>query len=267
MRKQFLVLICLAAIMAMQTATAQRPKGLVGAGFAIVPEYEGANKYEFGPAFFGRYNFDNGMYVGTQPFNSSGRAFSLFAQLIPESMNEVLELGPVLLIRPSRDDVDTNSVDDMRKVDTAVELGGGIGLDFGDLGFFLTGVADVADAHDGGLINLSGEYNWGFRDDLSFTFTIAGTWASEDYMETYFGVSNSDSRRSGLKRFNADSGFKDVDFGIRANYITPWSKHWGILGTVHYSRLLGDAEDSPLVDDVGDENQWLFSLALSYTFF
>ena len=266
MGKQLLIFICLTAIIATQTSMAQQPRGFVGAGAAILPEYEGANKYEFGPGFFGRYNFDNGMYIGTEPNLSAGRAFKLYAQLIPNSMNEVLELGPVLQIRPKRDDVDTNSVDDMKQVDTAVELGGGIGLDFGNLDFFLTGVADVADAHNGALINLSSQYRWPFRDDLSFTFSIAGTWASEDYMDTYFGVSGSDSRRSGLKRFDADSGFKDVDFGVNVNYITPWSKHWGILGSVRYSRLLSDAEDSPLVDDVGDENQWFFFMGVSYTF-
>jgi len=271
MRKQLLIFICITVIIAMQTSMAARPRGFVGGGFGIVPEYEGANKYELSPAFFGQYNFDNGMFIGTEPNQSAGRAFKLFANLIPTSMNEVLNLGPILQIRPGRDDVDTKEVDRMKDVDTAVELGGAIGLDFGDLDFFFTGLADVSDAHEGALINLSSTYRWPFRDDLSFTFSVAGTWASDDYMQTYFGVSRSDSDRTAttgnrLRRFNADSGFKDVDFGVTANYITPWSKNWGILGSFRYARLLGDAEDSPLVDDVGDKNQWFFALALSYTF-
>jgi outer membrane scaffolding protein for murein synthesis (MipA/OmpV family) len=266
MRKQLLIFICITVIIAMQTSMAAQPRGFVGGGFGIVPEYEGANKYEAGPAFFGRYNFDNGMYIGTEPNQSSGRAFKLFANLIPTSMNEVLNLGPILQIRPGRDDVDTKEVDRMKDIDTAVELGGAIGLNFGDLDFFFTGVADVSDTHTGSLINLSSAYRWPFREDLSFTFSIAGTWASDDYMQTYFGVSGSDSQRSGLPRYKADAGFKDVDFGVRANYITPWSKNWGILGSLRYSRLLGDAKDSPLVDDVGDKNQWFFALAASYTF-
>jgi outer membrane protein len=33
-----------------------------------------------------------------------------------------------------------------------------------------------------------------------------------------------------------------------------------------YTRLLGDAADSPVTDDVGDENQMFGGLLINYTF-
>jgi outer membrane scaffolding protein for murein synthesis (MipA/OmpV family) len=37
-----------------------------------------------------------------------------------------------------------------------------------------------------------------------------------------------------------------------------------VLGT--YARLLGDAEDSPIVDDVGDANQFFGGALINYRF-
>jgi outer membrane scaffolding protein for murein synthesis (MipA/OmpV family) len=39
-----------------------------------------------------------------------------------------------------------------------------------------------------------------------------------------------------------------------------------LTGLAAYSRLLGDAEDSPIVDDRGSANQLLGGVLLNYTF-
>jgi len=44
------------------------------------------------------------------------------------------------------------------------------------------------------------------------------------------------------------------------------TENWGITGALRYTRLLGDAADSPLVEDEGDENQLLLGLLVSYSF-
>lgn len=45
----------------------------------------------------------------------------------------------------------------------------------------------------------------------------------------------------------------------------PW-QHWGFMGLVSYKRLLDDAEDSPVVDDEGDENQLMGGILVTYSF-
>jgi outer membrane protein len=83
-------------------------------------------------------------------------------------------------------------------------------------------------------------------------------------MEEYFGVDGSDAASSGLPRYDADGGFKDYGLGISANY--KFTNTWGLIAGFNYHRMLGDAEDSPLVDDEGDKNQYKVSVAISYSF-
>jgi len=96
------------------------------------------------------------------------------------------------------------------------------------------------------------------------TLSAFTTWASEDYMEAYFGINQSNSNKSGLKTFDADSGIKDVGIALPVTY-SPW-EHWSIMGAVAYKRLLGDAADSPVVDDEGNANQFIGGMLLIYRF-
>ena len=102
------------------------------------------------------------------------------------------------------------------------------------------------------------------RSDLAPFFGEYTTWADEDYMEAYFEIDNRDSDRSGLRKFGADSGLKDVGLNLAASF-KPW-RHWGLMGLVSYKRLLNDAEDSPVVDDEGDENQFVGGILVIYNF-
>jgi outer membrane scaffolding protein for murein synthesis (MipA/OmpV family) len=82
-------------------------------------------------------------------------------------------------------------------------------------------------------------------------------------MDTYFGVDLEDSFRSGLRRFSADSGFRDLS--ISPGLVWHLTKDWHIGAGVRYMRLLSDAEDSPVVDDVGDKNQWIGGIGVAYS--
>ena len=73
-----------------------------------------------------------------------------------------------------------------------------------------------------------------------------------------------DAARSGLQTFDADAGFKDVGLNLAALY-KPW-EHWGFVGLASYRRLLGDAEDSLVVDDEGDKNQFTGGILVFYKF-
>ena len=98
----------------------------------------------------------------------------------------------------------------------------------------------------------------------SFVLSFGGnfTYASDDYMDTYFGVSERDSQRTGLQQFEADAGVRDVRFSLMA--IQSLSVSWHLAGGIVYSRLLSDASDSPVVDDRGDENQYFLGVGAVY---
>lgn len=90
----------------------------------------------------------------------------------------------------------------------------------------------------------------------------SATWADEDYMESYFGVNPAQSSASGYSRYKPESGFKSVDFEAGVIWLLA-DGHCAVNAQVGYSRLLGDAKDSPVVRDAGRFSGGLF---LSYRF-
>jgi outer membrane scaffolding protein for murein synthesis (MipA/OmpV family) len=53
---------------------------------------------------------------------------------------------------------------------------------------------------------------------------------------------------------------------VNASLTYQFAGNWSATGLVRYTRLLGDAEDSPVTDDAGDENQVFSGLLINYTF-
>ena len=221
--------------------------GLIGLGAGASPDYEGSDYTEAVPVIFGNYTWDSGRSVSLGGAPSTGRAARLSTNLLASGSGPKWELGPLLQFRMERDDVDNNRVDNMSKVKSTAEAGALVGFRNGPWEAQLSFATDVGDEHDGYLVYLNGAYTATVNNDFKLKFGVRTTYADDDYMDTYFGVSGSDAARSGLKRYSADSGMKDV--GVTVTAIYALNKSWGITGGIAYSKLLNDAEDSPLVDD------------------
>ena len=101
-------------------------------------------------------------------------------------------------------------------------------------------------------------------DSLRVDASVGSTWADEDYMSSYFGIDGADAARSGLDQYSADEGFKDISFGGGISYRL--FERVSISALASYTRLINDAADSPIVDDAGDENQFLAGALVNYTF-
>ncbi len=238
--------------------------GFVGLGASFAPDYEGGDDYEAGPALFGKYTFDNGMFVKLGGTAEAARSARLNANLIPSRWSENWWAGPLVQYRPGRKGVDNDRVDDMENIEHTGEAGAFVSYLMGRWEFTLAGSADVGDVSNGVVADLEIAYDWPINDTWTFSFNGTASYANGNYMDTYFGVSREDSRRSGLQQYNADGGIKDVGAAVLVNY-TPW-KRWGIAGGLTYSRLLGDADDDSPVTDEGSENQASFLLAATYKF-
>ena len=113
-------------------------------------------------------------------------------------------------------------------------------------------------------VGLRSHYTAPFAGSWRFHGGVASTYATEDYMDEYFSINAADSARSGLSTFNADEGFKDVVLDASLTY--QFAGNWSATGSLKYTRLLGDAADSPVTDDVGDENQLFSGLVINYSF-
>lgn len=99
----------------------------------------------------------------------------------------------------------------------------------------------------------------------SLSFGPRLSWAGNNYMKTYFSVSDSEAADSGgrLDSFSADGGLRALGVAVNGSYALTDSVF--LLGNARYDLLIGDAGDSPIVK-AGDDNQFTFGLGVSYRF-
>jgi outer membrane protein len=126
----------------------------------------------------------------------------------------------------------------------------------------LSAKQDIADEHGGFLADASVRAFYPISRSFVLAYGAGLTYGSSDYMDTYFGVDAVDSAVTGLRRFGADAGFRDVRLSLMA--IQSLSINWHVAAGAVYSRLLGDAKDSPVVSDRGDENMFFFGAGVVY---
>jgi outer membrane scaffolding protein for murein synthesis (MipA/OmpV family) len=83
-------------------------------------------------------------------------------------------------------------------------------------------------------------------------------------MQNSFGISGAQaaSSQKNYSPYTAESGIKDV--GLSASVSHAVTDHISVMLGAKYARLLGDAADSPLVDQEGDANQLQGMLGLIY---
>ena len=256
-RKTRIMLMVSAAIVVLMTAltpVAHAADVSLGAGVGASPDYEGSEDYQAVPIPYVNIMWSNHMSI-----NLLGNKAKV--NLIPSPIWKAGVVGEYI---GERDDVDNNRVDRLEDVDTSFMLGGFFGFEYANWSASIEAMADVADGNDGAIVRLNGGYRIPIDQSWLLSLGAFTTWADDDYMEAYFEIDNRDSNRSGLDKFGADSGFKDVGLNLAASF-KPW-QHWGLMGLVSYKRLLNDAEDSPVVDDEGDENQFTGGILVIYNF-
>jgi len=177
--------------------------------------------------------------------------------------SKTVSLGPILHYRMERDDVDNDNVDALKNVDAALEGGLFARISYRDVQLGLQWLCDLSDGHDGHLTTPSLGYRWQVDEKLTILPTVSATYASKEYMQSYFGV---DAQNRGANTaypdFRAGSGWKDAGVNVTANY--QLNDNWGVTALASYSRLLDDAKHSPLVDGDGRADQVFGGLMLTY---
>jgi len=251
---------------------AQRGQGTTGsgmhyrvaAGTGARPDYEGSNNYDPYPIGNLKVWWDDGRYAELVGAQSSGSALRLAGNLIP---NYPIEFGPVLQYRMKRDNVQSGRVDALGEVDAAVEAGVTAAYRMEQWMLGATWVYDISSKYEGHLLELAGGYEEKLSSNLEVSLTAASTWASDGYMDTYFGVSAADAAViPGYTAHNPDAGFKDVGGRMALAWAGDNWGGWKLIASFSYFRLLDDAEDSPVVDESGDANQYFGGLMGSYEF-
>ena len=251
---QWLPLMALAAL----SGPAAAADFTVGIGVGAAPDYEGSDDYQGVPTWL--ISADD-LYHPDTHVTLAGPI--LRSNFVPHPNLRAGLSGQYI---PERDDVEDDDVDEMESVDAAFLLGGIFGWDFFsspeiEFAALLDLRYDVA-SDNGYLITPRLSYANRLSNRVSIGGELFSNYASEDYMDEYFGVSAADAARSGLDTFDADAGFKDVGLTASVNY--RFAEKWSVSLLGGYARLLGDASDSPVVDDRGDANQLFLGFTLNY---
>ncbi|MDZ4394787.1 MipA/OmpV family protein [Cypionkella sp.] len=113
----------------------------------------------------------------------------------------------------------------------------------------------------GTLADASLSYRYNVTPKLTLIPVIGTTWSDGDYNQSYFGVTPTQATRADIDSFTPGSGFKDVSIGLTANYRV--TERVNLTASATMSKLLGDAQDSPIVFD---DTQSFGFIGLSYRF-
>lgn len=122
-------------------------------------------------------------------------------------------------------------------------------------------LTDVDDNGQGTVVNLGARVAYQPTQRLHLSIGPAITWGNEEHMQTFFGIDEQQSLRSGYTPFEADAGASRVRFTVGGRYHL--SPNWGIGASIMASRFLDDVSDSPVIQD---RNQLAYGLFVTYRF-
>jgi MipA family protein len=232
----------------------------VAVGVGGAPDYLGSDEYLVGlaPAV--------GLELGPTRFRMLGNWAMLDLLGKPN-----FSIGPAAVYRFGRFDVDDAVVSRLPGIDNTVNLGINFGYEYVDpddpfkrIAFGIDILHDVGGVYDGFVVNgfARGIYPLPWRGGALVT-VLGTTYGGDAYGDTYFSVSSADAAASGLPQYAAGAGFRDARLGL--GLFQSLSLNWHVGAGVVYSRLVGDAADSPIVADRGSPNQFIFGVGVAYT--
>ena len=104
---------------------------------------------------------------------------------------------------------------------------------------------------------------------IAASLSVNGEWADDKFMDYYYSLDAAGAATIGLPQFHAEGGFKslgaqllvgwDVDNDLRNGGLA-------LFAVGGYTRLMGDAADSPFTRLRGSPDQWLIGAGVGYTF-
>lgn len=229
-------------------------------GVASLPEFEGGSDHQLVPFGVTNLNF-KGMQL---------EIYGLQGTLNVLGNKGALKIGPAFSVNFPREDV-IPDLPTFGEVDFALEVGGFVGFEV-PFGRFREGSLrgqvsfrhDVLGAHSGFLVTPEIEYFFALNRMFRVGIGANATWASKDYMTSYFGVTPEQSQQSALDTFEIGAGLKDI--GAEAFSIFSFSEQWGLFTRVSYNRILGDAADSPIIRTYGDRDQFFYGAGVFFRF-
>ena len=221
-----------------------------GAGVLARPDFPGSDSLEVLPVPAFNVVYDQRWFL-----NADG----LGAYLVHRERGSLtLSLAPDLTRRDESDSAHLRGLGDVDRT-AAARLKSS--YRFGPVTATAALVTDIADEGHGTLAELALQMRSELTQRLSLNYGVAARWIDDEYAESFFGVTQDQSQRSGLPRYEAQSGFGDTRLFVNAVYVL--NPRWIVTGGAAAASLQGDAKDSPIVED---DSYFQFDAAVLYRF-
>lgn len=256
----------MAAAVGLSAPGAQAQSGLSGlfgtsdveiaaGGIAVVmPRYEGSKQYRvLGVPFLA----PGGPETDQDRFHFKGaddlrlRLFNL----------QNLEFGALGGWRFGRHEDDADHLRGLGDVSGGLIVGGYVAYHMGPLTPFVSYHHQVTGSETGGILRFGAETKAKVLPWLTLSAMGGATWADDDYMQSFFGVTADQAAASGLTRFDTGSQIKDAFVEIGSEFQIDAA--WKLKLTGRYSRLVGDAASSPITET---PDQFAGMVTISYDF-
>jgi outer membrane scaffolding protein for murein synthesis (MipA/OmpV family) len=241
----------------------------VGAGVAIVPDYEGSDDYRLIPAGAVRGKVSGisfttrGAYLYVDVVSHSGAKFEFNA-------------GPAIGARLNkRRHIHDDVIELLPRTKTAIEAGGFAGVSFhgltnpyDTLGLRLDVLHDIGSAHKSTVFSPNLEFSTPLSRTTYASANVGMEFVGNKFADYSYTITPAAALASGLPAFDADGGMKNWKAGLLLNQSLSGDLLHGLslFGVGQYSRLVGDFKRSPIVSQRGSANQWVAAAGLSYTF-
>ena len=167
-----------------------------------------------------------------------------------------LSITPSLRMLGSRDQDDDAALAGLGDINRAYEVGGKVSYGIGPVTAYAAARKGF-DGHDGIAGELGVRYRVDVNDRLTVWSGLVLGYGDSDFSQTYFGVTADQSAASDYDEYTPGGGFTSAAAKFEARYAITDST--ALLGEVQYGRLIGDAADSPIVQD---KNQPLVRLGI-----
>ncbi len=226
----------------------------VGGMVVVSPTYEGSNRYEI---------------IGV-PLISPGSGSGDLGLVDVEGLDDIrlrlfraggFEAGPLFGYRFGREESDGPRLNGMGDLDGGVIVGGYAGYRSGGLFPFVSYHHQVSGDDTGAVARFGVELKNRLSSRVELTGVVGATWASNDHMQSFFGVDAAQVLTSGHAQFEADAGLKNAYLGLTADIRL--DDRWDLKLMGRYAHLVGDAADSPLT---ASEHQLYGGIGLTYKF-
>ncbi|SEL09715.1 Outer membrane scaffolding protein for murein synthesis, MipA/OmpV family [Kosakonia sacchari] len=231
----------------------------LGGGVDVAPRYSGSDESRVTTALVLDYAMTNGFFVSTTRGIGYGNNIGK------------LNYSTALSYRTGRKDhnVDSDAIsdgsDDLRGMGDVKGSALGVpalGYEVTDwLNVQLQAEVPISQRSNGEALHFSIISPFYKSAKNSVTLALTGSWGTSKYMQTYYGVSASQSAASGFSRYDAGSGI--YAWSMNMDWTHKLNEDWSVVAAAGFTQLAGDARNSPIVQRKASPTG---SLKVTYSF-